>query len=1005
MKKMIGLFVFLICIGIQIVNAQSKQITGTVTSAEDGIGMPGVSVVVKGTTVGASTDIDGKYTLQAKASDVLIFSFVGMIPQEIKVGNQTTINVVLKTESIGVDEVVVLGYTVKHKNEMTGSSVQVNAEKLENTPVVSVDQMLQGRVAGLSISGTSGTPGAVQNIRIRGVNSITAGNEPLYVVDGVPIVNSNVAVSTSGSTLSPLAALDPNNISSVTVLKDASAVAAYGARGANGVIIVTTKAGKAGKTVFDFSAVYGFANDAVDGRDVLTAAQRDELRYEAIVNSGIAKDIADAKKKLPSGWDGKTDANWGEVIKNKDAKQQQYSFSARGGNAKSAFYASLGYFKSEATVIGADFRRTSGSFSYRRDLTDKLKFTTKTNASNSIQRGLLEQSAYFSGQRTAKYFSSPDNKPYNDDGTINTNLSGNVKNPLYIAKHNVERNSLTRILNNSSILYRFTDKLKFESKLALDYYISDYKQYQNRNYGDGKETNGSGYNSSTQNFNYVFQNSVSYRWEIDEDHRLDAKVLMEYQQNNSKQLTAAGNQFATDGITNLIIAGKPTGANFLENDWKNVSYLGLFNYSFRNKYLLDATIRREGSSRFGSGERFGTFWSVGGAWNIHMEDFLMDNEIINSLKLRASYGKTGNSSIDINSYQPLLSYDANYEGLGAAYPSQYGNRALTWEKADVFDMGIDFSILNNRISGEISYFHKKTYDLLQEVPLSRTSGHNIQARNLGEMKNTGFEFMLNADIIKSKDLNWSVGFNLATVKNEVTKLAKDLNNQDIEITNSRKRVAVGEPVYAWYMRKWAGVNPDNGLAQWYVKEGSDEITTNYNAAQRQFVGGSALPKFTGGINTHFDFKGFFLDADIYFAGGHKVFEEWARYLHQGGIYNFAVFNGVSELMNRWQKPGDRTDVPKVLWDTDRRRAEVSSRFLYDGDYARLKNLTIGYTIPNSLTRQIGLSNVKVFFKGVNLLTWVKDDKLEHDPEVQASGYLELNTPPVKSYSFGINVKF
>ena len=992
--------------------AQNQTITGYVTDSNSNLFIPGVSVIVKGTTIGTVTDEKGYYNINVPINNAqLEFSFVGMKTLILPVDG-SVVNAVLEPDYVGVDEVVVLGYISKGKNEITGSTVQVDGENVKNIPVVSVDQALQGKVAGLTVSTTSGTPGSVQDIRIRGVNSITAENSPLVVIDGVPVINDNFSYLSILTSLSALSSVNRNDIQSVTVLKDASATSAYGARGSNGVIVITTKKGQTGKTRFNASATLGFQNNATPGLKPLTGDQRAELLLEATYNSfgetyGFSKDeAADFLRNFTSAldnWDG-IDGNWSEALQNKNAPLQSYSVSARGGDNVSSFYASLGYDNMETTVIGGDFKRITSKLDYSRKFSEKVNFSVNASVSNIRQPVYIEQGAYLGNPQFTKYFMSPWEKPFLDDGvTPNTDLNTSVINTVYTIQNDLSENDLTRGMVNSFLTWNILDNLRFRTLYAADYNIAAFHYYQNRLYGDSEEVGGSTQQSVNRNMNWVSQNSLDYLWSR-ENNTVAVKLLMEYQQNNNNYLYGYGEKFAADGLYYLSSASTNYDASSGFSDWKNLSYLGMINYNYAEKYIADFTFRREGSSKFASGFRFGNFWSVGAAWNMKQEAFLKNAKSIDMLRLRGSYGLSGNSSIGINQYQSLLSYDANYNSEAAVYPGQFGNSNLTWEKNRNLDVGIDYSFFKGRINGSLAWFHKKTFDLLQDVPLSLTTGHSSNLMNVGAMKNKGFEFILNADVVRSSELNISVSANVATVNNEVTELAKDSEGNDINIETDFQKVAVGHPVYGWYMRKWAGVNPDNGDAQWYINGKDGEVTSNYYEAQESWQGGSGLPTLSGGLLTHFDYKGIFLDVNLYYAGGHKVFEDLSFYTHHSGIYTLTLFNGVEPMMDRWQEPGDITDVPKVVYSIND-DSRTSSRFLYDGDYARVKDLVLGYSIPKNLTSYVGFDKVVLSVRGTNLFTWVKDKKLKYDPEVKASGLTQITTPPVKSVVFAVNVNF
>lgn len=1015
-KRLNGILTLLMVLVVQLTFAQQKTVTGTVID-EQGLPLPGVNVVVQGANRGTQTDFDGNYSISVEPTDVLVFSYVGYTSAQRVVGNATRLDLTLAADSAELEEVIVMGYVSKRKDDMTGSAVQLGSAELEQTTAVSVDQALQGRVAGLNVSTTSGTPGATADIRIRGRSSITAGNEPLYVIDGVPIINENVSGAASGSSLTALASINNADIESITVLKDASSTAAYGARGANGVIVITTKSGASGKTRFNVSSSYGFANDAIKGPQVLTAAEREMLFYEALFNTFGARDgftlqgaeqyYLDNTARFGNDyveWNaaGRPEGNWAGVITNDDAPVQEHNISATGGGEDSQFYVSLGYFDQEATVIGSDFQRISGSLNFSKELSESLSFSTSNQASHSFQDGTLEGSAYFSSPRAIKYFMPAIYQPYNEDGSINV-MNTILPNPLWVAQEDIDENKLTRIISNNELTWATPiDNLSFSSRVAIDYRITNYKRYRNRIRGDGDNTNGYGFQSHNSGTTYVFQNRLDYNW-LTGLHSLDFTILQEFQKNRNYYLSGEGNEFGTDGLTNLSSAGTPTGAFSSFTDWSVASYMGTVSYAFDGRYVLNGTYRREGNSRFSPDNRWGDFYSVGAAWNLHREGFFEGNQNINMLKLRASYGVTGNANIDLNAYQVLFGYSANYGGTAASFPSQFGNADLTWETNHTLDLGIDFAFFQNRLDGSLAYYTRESRDLLLDVPLSMTTGFDEQAQNVGRMKNSGFEAELSFNIVRSDDFNLTIGGNLATNENEVLELAKDAAGNDINITTTQQRVEVGHPAYAWYLPTWAGVNPETGVDEWYINGVDGETTTTFNQAQRAFQGGSALPTLTGGLNFHVDFKGFFVDASGFYQGGHKIYESWHLYTHQGNAYSLNLYQGINTVLDRWQQPGDITRHAKVQYAFEPWR--YNSKFLFDGTFARLRNITVGYDFAESINDAVGITSGRIYVRGTNLATWVKDDALVWDPEVNASGFTNMFTPPAKSVVLGVNFNF
>ncbi len=1015
MKRILLTLAFLLAlVANQTLSAQNGTVTGKVTASSDGAALPGVNVVIRGSNTGTTTDANGNYAIAATSEATLVFSFIGLVTQEVAVGNRTTIDVRMESDVQALAEVVITGYGERDASSFTGSVSTVGADLIENKPFATVDQALQGNVAGLQLSANSGTPGSVQNIRIRGISSITADNEPLYVIDGVPVVSGNVGqdpVNTTGSSaLSVLASINNNDIESVTVLKDASATALYGARGANGVIIITTKRGKAGKPVISFSGQSGVVSRAIEGPQMLNAAQWNELYREAIANSPNPPPPASQLT-----WDGVTDTDWREVVRNKDAMSHNYNLSVRGGNDKSNYYTSLGYFQQDGVNVGADYERITGKLNYGSAISNKITLNTATSASYVKQNGQLEGSAYFGNPDAVYLFTLPIDRALNEDGTPNiTNLSTSSFNPLYLAANNINRRNQTRLFNSTSLEFNILDNLKFTSTIGLDYLLNEELYYNNRVHGDAVKSdvnlseNGSSYAYNNRNFNWDWKNMLDYSLPLGNNHKLDFKLVYEAQKNQLNSLATGGYGFAADGLFYPSSAGTSDLYSGYVEDWKINSVMGMVSYTLRGNIFVDGTLRREGNSRFAPGKRWGTFYSVGTSWLLSEEQFMQPlNGWLTSAKLRASYGETGNAGVGLNEYQALLSYSGitnsstgTYNSNPGASPSQFGNSNLTWEKNQSWNVGLDFGVFN-RVTGTVEYFRRRTYDLLLDVPLSYTTGFSSQTQNVGEMVNKGWEVSLNSDILKAA-FKWNLGFNFTSVKNEVTKLPQSAAGEEIGITSATRDVTVGQPVYAWYLQTWAGVNPETGAPLWYREGTNGETTSTYAQAGRAYHG-SPAPTFFGGVNNRLEFKGICLTANLYYSAGNYLYDSWGGYTMSDGRFNFNVSNGYASLYNRWQQPGDISENPKNVLGNTSLSASNSTRRLYNGDFLRLRDLTLGYNLPTALVSRIGLSGVNLYLKGNNIWTYVFDDKLEFDPEVKPDGFLDLNAPPLKSYAVGLVV--
>lgn len=1011
--------------GLSTVYAQEKVISGQVRIGSETA--EGVDVIVSGTDRGTSTDSSGMYSISVNVGETIEYQYIGYRLETRTVELSTNvINVNLIEDDSTLDEIVILAYgQQRSKNEVTGNVVQISGEEISKAPMVSADQALQGKVAGLSMATNSGTPGSTQQIRIRGMNSINASNDPLIVVDGVPLTNFNLTGdSASASSLSALSSINSNDIESITVLKDAGATSVYGARGANGVILITTKRGRKGGTQYEFVSSLGVQNNAIKGPRSLTGQEKFDLLLEAYNNTyngggpfnseGVYNQLIDQFPGETEGLQewvnrGRPVNNWSDYMLNKDALISILNLSATGGDEKTTYFASLGYNKTEGTVIGSDFRRVSGTFSFDRKLSDKIDFGFNVNLSNIKQNGILEQGAFFSNPNLIRYFMSPWNSPYNADGSYNldrSKLSG-LHNPLYTIPNNIKYNDVIRVINNNRLGYSITDDLKFTTQLSTDYSYVFYRNYNNPVHGDGFAYNGYAENSSAQMFKYTSQNSLDYRFYLGDNHRFDAKVLMEYEKLKYNYLYGYGERIP-EGFDMLGNASANYDASTDYFDESNLSYLGLLNYSYQNRYLIDASIRREGSSKFHPDNRWGTFWSIGAAWNIMEEDFLINNEALSTLRLRGSYGTAGNSGIGRNLYQNTLGTD-RYNGNIGFVPTQLGDK-ITWEILHKTDVGVNLGFFNDRYTASFAYFKSVTKDLLLSVPVTRTSGYTSITMNTGELENKGFEFELSANVIKTDNFSWTLYGNLGTVKNKILSMPVDASGEKMTITNSFNRIEEGYEMRGWYMRKYAGADPQTGEATWYVNGNDGETTNVYNDAEVTWQGDSAMPKYSGGFGSQVELGNFFASVNFSFAGGNKVYEDWGNYVQGTTTTALLNYNSTDYILDRWQNPGDITNTPKLTFSSNDAH-RPSTRFLKDGDYIRLRDITFGYNFKGNFLSQMNLDGLSLSVRGTNLYTWTKDKSLKFDPEVGMNagdgtyGYTGFISPPVKSVIFTVNVKF
>lgn len=997
--------------------AQTGTLTGTVTDESTGETLVGATVMIVDLEQGASTDVEGMYTIENVPTGTyeVRFSYVGYssVTETIEIeSGENVYDLAMEMESAGLDEVVVTGYGNFSDRNFTGSVSQVSSESFENAPVSSINEALDGNVAGVNISPSTGTPGAVQQVRIRGISSINASSAPLYVIDGVPVESGSNAQSDATSSLDILSNLSASDIESVSVLKDASSTALYGARGSNGVIVIETKSGSSEDVSYSLSMQRGINNRAVDGPGTLSAEEWDELYYESSGNyletlgQPTDRETVDALIG-PSGWDGSTNTDWGNEVRNQDAIQQEYQLAAQGGNDRTTFYTSASFFEQEGQAIGSGLDRFSGKLNLTHQFDDRITFSNNFTGSVVEQDGILEGAGYFGSPVLAEYFMLPIDAAYTDEGDPNLALNTNVFNPIEVQQNDIDRKRNIRIINNTNLDFDIAENLSFSTNLSLDYLLTEEKYYDNPFYGDGEDVRGAVDDINTRNFNYVWRNTLNYVYQANEENLFDFRVISESQKNQNNYLEAFGEGIAAANLYNLNTTASPQFVGSSTSDWAVQSFIGLLNYRFDDKVIVDGSLRHEGNSRFGDENRWGTFWSLGVGYILTEEDFFADIEGLDFLRIRTSYGQTGNASIGLNNYQTLVGF-GGYNDQPNIQPTQFGNPNLTWEKANSFDVSLDFEAFE-MLDGGVNFFRKDSYDLLFNVPLSRVTGHNSQVQNVGELYNQGFEFDLSADLIRTQDFGWNLGGNVTLVKNEIKELPRDENGDPIEITSATRYTAVeGYEVNAWYMREWAGVDPDNGDPLWYVDDGEGGRTTtnNYNEADTYYQGANAQPTTYGGLNTRVDVKNFYVQANMSFAFGYKVFDNWANYMRSDGNGGFnSAFGQYGTQAEYWEEPGDVVDNPRpVLLSTNQSNA-ASSRFLYDGDHMRLKSLNIGYNIPAQYVEQIGLSSATLFFNGRNLWTHVFDDDLKWDPEQKADGFTDLNAQPMRSLTFGLKANF
>jgi TonB-linked SusC/RagA family outer membrane protein len=1007
MKKILLMFLFLCSVSLSSVYAQSRKISGRVIGADDGQPLPGVSVKVQGTNIGQLTDGEGQFSLRAENGQVLIFTFIGYGTQQITIGTASSYSVKLTTDTRQLSEVVIQdSYGTQSRKSYTGSAATVSGSTNENKPYSTPFQALQGEIAGLNISTNSGQPGANVQVRLRGVGSIGAGSNPLYVVDGMIVTSGDISrLGTAGLT-NVLAGLNEDDIETITVLKDAAATAIYGSRGSNGVIVITTKKGKAGKTQVRLDAEVGNTSNIPlpeAGRPA-TADQYKTLLLEGLTNAGVTS--AGLPAYVTSyGLNGPSN-NWYSLVTRRGT-QQQYNVSVSGGSENTKIFSSAGYFKQDASTIGSTLTRVTGLLNIDHNISKRISLSTNLNVSN-VNQNIPADGGGFVSPVLAAYFLRPFQLAYNADGSFNTSNSGNtnfpnIYNPVYMAGHDIRYNSQTRALGSEQLKWEIIDNLKFTTYGSIDYDVLEEQIFNNPIMGDGRTSGGRGYDYYTRTYNWLLRNQLDYRYNVKgvEDFYVDVTAGYEAQRYNQYYISANSNGYpATQPLlTASANAATPILGNSSFNNYTYDSFYSRGTINFKNRYSVTGSYRVDGSSVFGTAHQYGNFYSIGGAWNIDQEAFFRGQSILSSAKIRSSYGTNGNSQgLNFYGWRPTAGYGINYAGNNGQNYNTVGNPDLTWEGAQKFDVGFDFGFFNDRLTFNVDYYRNKVNKLIQAAPISLTTGFPSVTENVGAMLNKGIEFAVKGYAIKSADFNWVTSFNISHNANTVTALVNHA-----PYINGDFQVKEGLDFYTYYTRLYAGVDPANGNALWFTDGTRTATTSTYSAAQRVNIG-QADPKIFGGFNNTFSYKGITLSGDLYYNFGNRINDSWAFYLMDGTNYSFNKYQ--YDYLHRWTTPGQITDVPKYVAGgvNGGSSSNYSTRFIYYGDYIRLKNLTVGYDFKKiSFLKSIGVSKLYLYGRGTNLWTKTYDKRLPFDPEVGVTGVSNLEVPQVRTYTIGLNV--
>ena len=1005
--------------------AQKRQIEGTVISQEDKEPLIGATVIVKGSLSGAETDLDGHFTLEVDPdAKFIIVDYIGMKQTQVPIPKSGILNVALQPEAMNLDEVVVTGYGNFSRSSFTGSANTLRADLLKEMPVVSIEQKLQGMTSGVNITGSSGQPGANASIRIRGMGSFNASNEPLFVIDGVPVTSGNLSTG-SGSEASYMnnaktnimSTINPSDIENITVIKDAAA-SLYGSRAANGVILITTKQGSKGRTRVTLNASAGFSDAAVDFRPTLNGEQRRELLYEGLVNYAqdqIAKDPASftqtpeeyananigAYPSVPAL--GYTD--WKDVLMRR-AVHQNYEASVSGGSENTTVYSSLGYQKQEGLVENSSMERYSGRFNVQQKIGKRGEAGANLMFSQVNQEMNEERTSSINPFYCMAVATPPSYPVFNEDGSYANTYPGTNVNPLRDMRTDYNRVRMTRIFGTAHGAVEIIKGLKLKEVLSYDYSIQKDARYFNALSGAGPKS-GSDAQSSKGFIEYgklISSTSLNYVKTFANKHHLD--VLAAYEAESFQTDKAAGekSKMPSDQLFEPDNAAVINSFVSSTQDYRLLSYLTRLNYDYDNRYYIAGSFRRDGSSRLAPEHRWGNFWSVSGMWHLGAEDFMKAvKPVLSDVKIRASYGVNGNQPGSYYGYMGLYSYGKNYMDNPGSYESTQANPNLKWEKNYNMNLGLDLAFID-RIFVTLEYYNRDTKDLLYNRPISATTGFLNYLGNLGQLNNKGVELEVRSLNISNADFNWTTVLNLTHNKNKIVALD---GNLDQVVESSWFIRKIGLPFNTFYVKEFAGVDPSSGNALYYKntedENGNLDRTLTQDVNEAQAVPYKQVdPKISGGLTNILSYKWFDLAFTLSYSLGGYSFDKTGTYIETDGASEGNRNLPIYEL-DRWQKPGDITDIPRFVLGRSDKVSGGSSRFVHSTDHLRLKNLTFGFTLPHNWTDKVLLDKVRVYFSGSNLLTWAKWK--QYDPEVPVSGEVFCETPPMRTFSFGVEVNF
>lgn len=1034
MRKRLYLLLAFLWMGVCMLSAQTKNVSGRILSAENDEPIPGATVLVKGTSIGVVSDAHGHFTLKVPESATeLIVSFMGMETQEVGIKANLTIR--LKSANEKLDEVMVVAYGTAKKSSFTGAAEVIKNEQLEKMNVVSVTKALEGTSPGLQVMGGTGQPGSGAEIRIRGIGSLSSSSAPLYVLNGV-VFDGDIS------------SINPDDIESISVLKDAASAALYGARGANGVIMIQTKKGNAEKSTLSVKAVWGFSSRAIPEYSRIGIKDYYETSWEAYRNAlvGTGQSMEKASEyaaanlinkqlggynnynipadKLISA-DGKVDAsarllyhdNWGDALFRTGLKQD-YMLSMSGGSDKTTYYLSLGWLDEEGIMTRTDYQRFTaraninsqftdwfnleGNMGYTNDKSNQMMQAAGTYAINPFFYSRMiapifpiykrdEQGNYILDSEGNKVFDYGEKRPFN--GRTN-----NLATLIHDAVWNQTDNFNINVTAGTKFLRNFTFKVSGSADILNRRYT---KMYNNK-FGDAANVGGRGSVEALRTESLTFNQILNFNKELGL-HNVSAMVGHESYRYVEKSVFAQRTGFPLEMSNDLVFGAQLEDGSSQTDEHAIEGWFGQVGYDYANRYYISGSYRQDGSSRFYKDSRWGDFWSVGASWRISQEAFMKNAKWMDNLKLKVSYGVQGNDNIlDENGYPYYYAWQNFFEpypnhDFGGVIHSTTGNRDLHWEKNTNFNVGLEFGFLN-RIRGEVDYFIRKGEDMLYAVPVPYSTGLPSIMQNAASMDNKGIELQLSFDILKERAFKWTLDLNLTHYKNKLTKLTQD------EVWVSTKKWVEGGSIYDFWLMKWAGVDAENGDELWWYKNGDAwEKTNDYSLASKdpkskQYVG-SAIPKVYGGFTNNFSWKGLNLSVFFSYSVGGKMYDSnYQRLMHAGSLGHAWH----KDILKRWRKPGDVTDVPRIE-KGNRYISRSSNRFLKDASYLSLRNINLSYTLPAEWSSRVGMSSVKVFVSGDNLVTFTKLKGM--DPTQAFSGVSDNTYVPNRVVSVGLNINF